>query len=92
MEPKKILHRDLLIINELGLHARAAAKLAKTAQMAHKGVWLKHGEAHADAKQIIDILTLGAGKGDRVKVEIESPDDTETLQRIIDLFAGGFGE
>jgi phosphocarrier protein HPr len=92
MASKKTLYRDLLIINELGLHARAAAKLAKTAQMADKGVWLKFGEELADAKQVIDILTLGAGKGDCVRVEIETPDDSETLNRIIDLFAGGFGE
>jgi phosphocarrier protein HPr len=92
MASEKMLYRDLVIVNELGLHARAAAKLAKTAQMADKGVWLRHGDDRADAKQVIDILTLGAAKGDRVRVEIDTPEDSETLDRITDLFTGGFGE
>jgi phosphocarrier protein HPr len=92
MASEESLYRDLVILNELGLHARAAAKLAKTAQMAHKGVWLKCGDARADAKQVIDILTLAAAKGDHVRVDIETPDDLETLERIAELFAGGFGE
>ncbi|RJQ65645.1 MAG: HPr family phosphocarrier protein [Desulfobacteraceae bacterium] len=92
MASEESLYRDLVIVNELGLHARSAAKLAKTAQMAHKGVWLKRGNDCADAKQVIDILTLAAVKGDCVRVEIETPDDRETLDRIVELFAGGFGE
>jgi phosphocarrier protein HPr len=92
MASKEMLYRDLIIVNELGLHARAAAKLAKTAQMADKGVWLKHGDSCADAKQVIDILTLGAAKGDCVRVEIETPEDSETLDRIAEIFSGGFGE
>lgn len=92
MASEEPLYRDLVIRNELGLHARAAAKVAKTAQLAHKGVWLQCGEERADAKQVIDILTLAAGKGDRVRVDIETPDDLDTLDRIAELFAGGFGE
>lgn len=92
MASEKSLYLDLIIVNELGLHARSAAMLAKTAQMAHKGVWLKHGEEIVDARQVIDILTLAAAKGDRVRVEIETPDDLEILNRIAELFAGGFGE
>ncbi|KJS32300.1 MAG: hypothetical protein VR64_07180 [Desulfatitalea sp. BRH_c12] len=86
------LYRDLIIVNELGLHARSAAKLAKTAQAADNGVWLQKGAERADAKQIIDILTLAAAKGDRVRVEIEKPEDLDTLNRIVELFASGFGE
>lgn len=92
MASEESLYRDLIILNELGLHARAAAKLAKTAQTAHKGVWLKCGDTRVDAKQVIDILTLGAGKGDHVRIDIETPDDMETLDRIAELFVGGFGE
>jgi len=86
------LYRDLEVTNELGLHARSAAKIAKIAQMADKGVWLHHGGFRADAKQVIDILTLGAGQGDRVRLCIESPVDIVALDRIAALFASGFGE
>jgi phosphocarrier protein len=88
----QLLHRDLKIVNELGLHARSAAKLAKTAQQADKGVWLQTSQDEVDAKQIIDIMTLGAGRGDRVTVRIDDPADREVLDRIVELFNNGFGE
>jgi len=87
-----LLYRDLKIVNELGLHARSAAKLAKTAQQAVDGVWLQTSQDEVDAKQIIDILTLGAGQGDRVRVRIDDPADQEILDRIVELFNTGFGE
>ncbi|WP_054032977.1 HPr family phosphocarrier protein [Desulfatitalea tepidiphila] len=88
----QLLYRDLKIVNELGLHARSAAKLAKTAQQAVDGVWLQTSQDEVDAKQIIDILTLGAGQGDRVRVRIDDPADQQILDRIVELFNTGFGE
>ena len=88
----QLLYRDLKIVNELGLHARSAAKLAKTAQQAVDGVWLQTSQNEVDAKQIIDILTLGAGQGDRVRVRIDDPADQQILDRIVELFNTGFGE
>lgn len=88
----QLLYQDLEIVNELGLHARSAAKLAKTAQQADKGVWLQSGEEEVDAKQIIDILTLGACQGDQVRVRIDAETDLEILDQIAELFKSGFGE
>ena len=84
--------RAVTIINDLGLHARAAAKLAKTAQEAQNDVWLEFNSEQVDAKQVIDILTLGAAKGDRVFIRIESDADADTLDRVAALFEDGFGE
>jgi len=93
MAPKdELLYRDLVIVNDLGLHARSAAKLAKTAQQADKGVWLQLGDNRVDAKQIIDLLTLAAAQGDHVRVHIEVQRDIQTLNQIVELFADGFGE
>ncbi len=93
MEQKdQLLYRELKIVNELGLHARSAAKLAKTAQEADKGVWLQSDDEEVDAKQIIDILTLGAQQGDRVRVRIDASSDMDILNRIAELFNSGFGE
>jgi phosphocarrier protein HPr len=86
------LYRDLVIINELGLHARSAAILAKTAQAADKDVWVQVGGERVDAKQVIDLLTLAAAKGDRIRVSIASPLDVDTLDRIVALVTSGFGE
>jgi len=88
----ELLYRELVIVNELGLHARSAAKLAKLAQQADKEVWLHMGDQSADAKQVIDLLTLGAAKGDHVKVTIETPADIQIMEAIEKLFADGFGE
>lgn len=86
------LYKDVLIVNELGLHARSAAKLAKVAQKATGNVWVTFGETVADAKQVIDLLTLAAGHGACVRVSIDMIEDRITLNQIAELFAGGFGE
>jgi phosphocarrier protein len=86
------LRRDVTILNDLGLHARAAAKLAKAAQKAQNDVWLEFASERVDAKQVIDIMTLAAAKGDQVTVAIEQAADLDTLNSIVQLFAGGFGE
>ncbi len=84
--------RDVTIVNDLGLHARAAAKIVKAAQQAGGRVWLQSGEEQIDARQVIDILTLAAAKGDQVQVIIEKDTDRAILERIVELFADGFGE
>lgn len=86
------LHQDVTIVNDLGLHARAAAKLAKAAIKAEKNVWLEFGANQVDAKQVIDILMLAAAKGDTVTVRIEQHTDAQVLNRIIQLINDGFGE
>jgi phosphocarrier protein len=86
------LWRDMMIVNELGLHARAAAKLAKTAQQAVGRVYLQAGSESVDAKQVIDILTLAAGRGNMVRIRIENATDSPVLNRIAKLFTNGFGE
>jgi phosphocarrier protein len=87
-----LLHQNVTIVNDLGLHARAAAKLAKTAIKAENNVWLEFGAEQVDAKQVIDILMLAAGKGDTVTVRIEQNTDAQVLDRIIQLINDGFGE
>jgi phosphocarrier protein len=82
----------MMIVNELGLHARAAAKLAKAAQQAEGRVWLQSGSERVDAKQVIDILTLAAGPGNAVRIRVENATDRPILDQIATLFAGGFGE
>lgn len=89
---KEPLRRSVTIVNDLGLHARAAAKIAKAAQQAAGRVWLQAGSEQIDAKQIIDILTLAAAEGDQVEIIVEADADKETLKNIVALFVGGFGE
>jgi phosphotransferase system HPr (HPr) family protein len=86
------LARDVVITNELGLHARSAAQIAKLAQNAIAQIWLKRGDAKADASSILDILTLACTQGTSITIIIEDSADLEILNAITALVESGFGE
>jgi len=85
-------YKVVTIINELGLHARSAAQIAKIAGNSTANVWLKKGDKIADAASIIDILTLVCEKGTRITILIEDWADIDILNDIADLVESGFGE
>lgn len=89
---RKIISRQVSVVNDLGIHARSAAKIAKVAENAKKNVWLKKNEEKVDAKSILDILMLACGRGTVVLLEIEDESDMEVLEKMVDLFKDGFGE
>ena len=80
------------INNELGLHARSAAQIARIAGTSAANVWLKKNDKIADASSIIDILTLACEKGTKVTIIIEDLADINILDAIVDLVDSGFGE
>ena len=86
------LLRPATIINELGLHARSAAKIAEVAQKARYKVWIARDSEEVDAASIIDLLTLGCNQGTEIVVRIENAADRPILNQIIDLVEAGFGE
>lgn len=87
------LSKDVFIINELGLHARSAAKIAEIAIKARDQVWItKNNDETVDAKSIIDMLTLGCSKGTKITIEIESNSDIKIFNKIVQLVENGFGE
>ncbi|HSO19886.1 MAG TPA: HPr family phosphocarrier protein, partial [Desulfosarcina sp.] len=83
--------RKLTIVNDLGLHARSAAMLAKLAEAAGGRVWITKNGDTVDAASILDILTLACPKGAEVTVSIEDERDTKILERIATLIRSGFG-
>lgn len=89
---QKDLAKEVTVVNELGLHARPAAMIAKLAMQARSGVWLiKNGE-EVDATSIIDILSLSGTRDSRITVRIENHSDLEILEKITALFETGFEE
>ena len=86
------LTRQVVIVNDLGLHARAAAKIAKLAQDAHSNVWISRGDTPADASSVIDILSLGCPMGTTVLISVEDPSDLDILEAIERLIREGFEE
>lgn len=86
------LSHDTVVINDLGMHARPAARIAQMAMEAEQGIWLSDGSTRADAASIIDVLTLCAAKGSRIQIQAESHKDAAVLERIKAFFDNGFGE
>jgi len=86
------LSHQTIVRNDLGMHARPAAKIAQMAMSASKNIWLSDGHTHVDASSIIDILTLCAKKGARIHIQAESSRDTAILEQIKAFFDNGFGE
>ena len=88
----ELISKSAIIVNELGLHARSAGKIAEIVKNARSTVWLvKDGET-ADAASVIDMLTLACAKGSKIKIKIEDPTDLNILNAIADLIQQGFGE
>jgi phosphocarrier protein len=86
------LFRHVAIVNELGLHARSAAQIAKLANCSKASVWIQKDDQKADASSIVDILTLACEKGTKITIRIENKADFNILEAITELVEGGFGE
>jgi phosphocarrier protein len=84
--------RDTEIINKLGLHARASAKLTQLAGKYKCEVWMTKGTRRINAKSIMGVMMLAAGKGSKVTVETDGPDETEAMEALLALIADYFGE
>ncbi len=80
------------IVNKLGLHARASAKLTQTAGQFTAEVWLSRNGRRVNAKSIMGVMMLAAGKGSTVTVETNGSDADAALAAILKLIAGRFGE
>ena len=88
----KIVNRDVIIKDELGLHARSAAQIAKLVQHSKATVWIKKGDEKADASSIVDILTLACEKGTTITIIIEDSSDIAILNAVAELVESEFGE
>lgn len=80
------------ISNQLGLHARASAKLTKVAASFPCDVWMLRGERRINAKSIMGVMMLAAGKGAKVTLETSGPDENEAMDALCALVADCFGE
>jgi phosphocarrier protein len=80
------------IVNKLGLHARAAAKLTQLASGFTAEVWLSRNGRRVNAKSIMGVMMLAAGKGSRVVIEADGVDAEGALAAVIRLIAERFGE
>jgi phosphocarrier protein len=80
------------ITNKLGLHARASAKLTQVASAFASEIWITRNGRRVNAKSIMGVMMLAAGKGSTVTVEAEGADARQALDAILQLIGDKFGE
>ena len=80
------------IVNKLGLHARAAAKLTHLASSFQSEIWLSRSGRRVNAKSIMGVMMLAAGKGSQVVLDAEGADAEAALAALAKLIADRFGE
>jgi phosphocarrier protein HPr len=83
---------EVEIVNKLGLHARASAKLTQLASGYQSEIWLTRNGRRVNAKSIMGVMMLAAGKGSTVGIEIDGSDADAALRAIVELIIGKFGE
>lgn len=87
-----MIQQNIEIINKLGLHARASAKLTQLAAKFQSEVWLTRNNRRVNAKSIMGVMMLAAGKGATVILEAEGADEKECFDAISALINSKFGE
>jgi phosphocarrier protein len=87
-----MLQQEVEIINKLGLHARASAKLTQVAGRFAADVWLSRNGRRVNAKSIMGVMMLAAAKGSTIVIEAEGADEVEAMAAVTQLVAERFGE
>ena len=87
-----MLQREASIVNKLGLHARASAKLTQLAGQFKSNIWVERNGRRVNAKSIMGVMMLAAAKGSSIVIETDGPDEEAAMTALTELIAGLFGE
>lgn len=86
------VEQEIRVINKLGLHTRAAAKLVKLCSQFDSSIEISNTMRCADAKSIMNIMMLAASQGTDLKIVVDGKDAEEAIRQITELFKSCFGE
>jgi phosphocarrier protein len=87
-----MIKQDIEIINKLGLHARASSKLTQTASQFSSEIWIEKNDRKVNAKSIMGVMMLAAGKGSVIGLQADGIDEVEALAALQALINDYFGE
>ena len=87
-----MLKQTTTVINKLGQHARASAKLTKIAGAFPCQVWVSKGERRVNAKSIMGVMMLAAGIGSEIEIETDGDQEAQAMDALLALLADKFGE
>ena len=85
-----MIETDLTLTNKLGLHARAAAVVTRTAAEYKSSITLHGNGRTADAKSIITVMTMGVKSGDKLTIRADGPDEKESVEALKKLIENKF--
>lgn len=91
MNPQSIHSRDVVVKLEHGLHLSPAAQIVKTAQAYRSSLIIQKGDRRIDGKSMLDLMTLAAERGSRLRLEAQGEDAEATLTAVVALFESNFG-
>lgn len=86
------MKQEILIINKLGLHARASTKLTQTASQFKSDIWIERNGRRVNAKSIMGVMMLAASKGSNVSLEATGEDESAAIEALVELINNRFGE
>jgi len=87
-----VIKQTTTVINKLGLHARASAKLTKIAGSFPCEVWVSRGDRRVNGKSIMGVMMLAAGLGSEIVLETDGPQEAEAMEALLNLLGSKFGE
>jgi phosphocarrier protein HPr len=87
-----MLKQKIMIINKLGLHARASMKLISMANRFQSEILIHYQDYEVDAKDLLGVMTLGVTRGEEIELIISGEDETEALEKLTELIRNRFGE
>lgn len=87
-----MIREELVIVNRLGLHARAAARFVKLASSFTSEVQVSRGAGSINGKSIMGVMMLAAAQGSSIELTVEGPDELEAMLALRRLIADRFGE
>lgn len=87
-----MIKQEITIINKLGLHARASSKLTQTASQFGSEIWVEKNGRRVNAKSIMGVMMLAAGKGSTITLEADGADESVAITALQTLINDYFGE
>jgi phosphocarrier protein HPr len=87
-----MIKEEILIINKLGLHARASSKLTQTASQFKSDIWIEKNDRKVNAKSIMGVMMLAAAKGSTITLEANGEDEAAAMDALKALINDYFGE
>ena len=84
--------KEVLVQNQVGLHARPATLFIQKANEYKSSIWVEKEERRVNAKSLLGVLSLGIVGGTSIRIIADGPDEEEAVENLVDLVKSGFAE